>query len=192
MLYDDDWVSIHSQCADGMAWGLDYVKNGAKDLASSIAGFDRADFLIWFLVKAGVLSIEMAFDLIAQVIRPMIHDRDGKHGYAEIVYHPSAPEIQTRERVERARQTAAEEANIRLQISSPQASHELMAICFLARMKLRMLDGEPDEALKDAQCVLNNLAAAVTGSLAPSRLTRQAHRALCDEIRGAVHVQAGS
>lgn len=189
MLYDAKWVSEHAQCSDGDAWGRAYVENGAKELAEAVAGFERADWLLWFLVRAGVLSIEMAYDVAREITRARVEDKESEV-LLSVLDNPIGGPATVIARAEYVSREAASEANIRMQIGAPESGHELLAVSFLARMKSR-LDGA-DLALKDAQCVFNSLAAAETGSIMPDRRYLSEQRELCEMLRSRVIVKAGS
>lgn len=178
LIFGKDWVLATAQCADGTAWGLEYVKNGPKSLRDALGGFNRADWLIWYMVKAKALTIESALDFCHEAVRT----RAGGLKKELLAYRRAFPH-----ELKDLRAHLAQESEAYMMTGGYQAGHEYSALCFLVRMKLRIAEPDHDEALKDAQCVLNNLVAARTGSLnfyTPK--ARMEHDAICDWLRSRV------
>lgn len=185
--YGRDWVLKTAQCPDGTAWGLDYIQNGSKTLKDALGGFNRADWLIWFMVKADVITLEMAFDFTLELL----------------VTHANAPRVKelleasskskTLEQIHEYRGASAFEAETAMTLGDFALGHELSATTFLLRFKGHLLELDFDEALKDGQCVLNNIVAAHTGSLNfETPKARTAHNSLCDWLRARVVIQSES
>jgi hypothetical protein len=165
-----------------MAWGLDYVKGGGKDLAEAVKGFDRADFLLWFMVKADALPIEAAFDLLIELARARLDN----------AIHLAGIESADKTMLQRARGACASEAETLMTTGNYRGGHALTVGTFLIRMRMHFMEVDLDQALKDGQCVLNNLVAARTGSLNFGTAdAHQEHAGLCTWLRNHVIVPAG-
>ncbi len=183
MKFDRKWVEAYAQCADGMAWGLQYVKDGGKDLPAALKGFDRADFLLWFLVKTESIPIEVAFDFLLDLSRARLNEEPNFQGGLESAL---TSELQ------RARGALSVEAECLMTQGKFRQGHAASAVAFLARMRLHVLEVDLEEALKDGQCVLNNLVAARTGSLNFARPEAvQEHKALCEWLTSRIIVAGG-
>ncbi len=178
MKFDTDWVIRTAQCPDGAAWGLDFTKEAPKTLHEALAGFERADWLLWFMVKAQVIGLAVTLDFLLELA---------------VKLAPAGFHRFDREELAMARTVFAEEAERLMVRGEHKTGHELIVSAFLCRLKLHVLDGDLDEALKDGQCVLNNLVAAGTGSLNfETDKARKAHGELCAWLRSHVIVSKGA
>lgn len=178
MKFDRSWVAHRAQCSEGLNWGLKYVEKGGKDLTEALPGFDRVDWLLWFMVKVGLLKIEMAFDLLYELCLERFSFNVTEHMIK--VVRESTAEI---------RKDSVELANVEMTLGHFHLGHEITAVSFMARMIKRVREGDVDEALKDGQCVVNNLVAAYTGSLNfETENAKAEHRLLCDWLRSCVVV----
>lgn len=183
MKFDAAWVNRSAQCHDGAAWGLEYVKDGAKGIPEALEGFERADWLLWYMVKAEVLSIEMAFDFCLEAASERLVS---EYVIAEIKGIIDASYVELKSQ----RTVTGKEAERYMTSGDFNLGHEYSVACFLYRMKARMHEGDIDEALKDGQCVINNLVAAQTGSLNFERPAAQRiHLALCHWLKSRVVVK---
>jgi hypothetical protein len=179
--YDKKWVEAHAQCYDGMAWGLMYTSERDRDLSEALSDFDRADFMLWFLVKTGTLSIESAFDLMDEICT------------SRMDFIPTDLIDGNRDALRGLRARFACEAETAMTLGDFKKGHAISALTFLARMRIHILDGDPEEALKDGQCVLNNLVAAHSGALnfyKPDAKREQF--IICDWLRTRVIVSKGA
>lgn len=188
MKYGREWVQKLAQCPDGAAWGLEYVKDGPRAFGEAVAGFQRADWLLWFLVKTKAVSLEYAFNRIWEKMPEWIETEEAR-GFLDRVQNeptPATPEGRW-SRIVALRSLTARTAEAYMTVQDFPAGHELSAVTFLLRFQAHLIEGEHDEALKDGQCLLNNVVAARIKSLnftKPEALNR--HRALCRWLRDAL------
>lgn len=185
MKYGKDWVLKTAQCPEGMSWGLDYVAGGAKSLPEALAGFKRADWLLWYMVKTECLAVESAFDLLMEAAGARI-DSD-EIGVMLAGLRELPPDY-----IMKRRGTAAREAETLMTLGAFCQGHEYSVATFLLRFKLQLIAGDHDEALKDGQCVLNNLVAAKTGTLLmDTPRAKELHAELCEWLRSRVLIKRG-
>lgn len=176
MKHDAKWVEETAECPDGLAWGLDYVKDGGKTPAEAVKGFDRADFLLWYMVRADLLDIVAACDLCDELannsVSSVLPANFAKLNLTEL----------------KAQITWLGQMSETCMVAGDfKRGHELAATAFLARFHKRIRENDKDEALKDGQCVLNNLVAARTGSLNfTTPAAKRAHGDLCHWLRDRV------
>lgn len=186
MKYGKDWVAMTAQCPEGMAWGLQYVKDGGKDIQTALAGFNRADWLLWFMVKTGCMPIEAAFDLLVELAAARV---DGQWFIDALCDVRDMPP----DRIATRRNLIAREAETQMTMGDFRLGHQYSVATFLLRFKLQLISGDEDEALKDGQCVLNNLVAAKTGSLLFDKTeAREIQYQLCDWLRERVKIAKGA
>lgn len=187
--FSNHWVAQNAQCEAGMAWGIQYTKSGAKRIGPALQGFDRADWLIWFMVKADLILIEMALDFMAEAVRTRLNNPQAVALLAKLETDMENPDTGTARAglVTVFREEASSEANTAMVCGQFKDGHEFTALAFLARMHARVGERDIDEALKDAQCVLNNLVAAKTGSLLMHTVeAKQEHAGLCEWLKSRV------
>ncbi len=196
MKFDKAWVAQFAQCPDGTAWGLDFTKDGPKSLYEALHGLTRADWLLWYMVKSDTITLEMAHDLLWELLPTSLAGAESLD-FLSILADKTAPvEVSVafvnRERITRVRGLAAAAGESLIFTGETGRGHEVLTVAFMARLQLHLLELDADEALKDGQCVLNNIVAAGTGSLNfETPKARKIHGHLCEWLRARVVVQKG-
>lgn len=175
------WVRENAQCSDGKAWGQAFAGEEGKSIEQALDGIWRADYLIWFLVRLELLTIQAAYDALYACALARLTFVEPRKIQADIPRHEFEEDYHLR--LLGLRNKAGEEAGLCMMAENNfHKGHEFTAVAFLARMAAHLEADDDAEALKDAQCVANNLVAATTGGLRfEGPEARKAH----DEVRRA-------
>lgn len=179
--YDRKWVQQAAQCPEGAAWGLEYTKDAPKTLQEAVGAFQRADWLLWFLVKAEAITLYYVLYMLWDLLSERVTTAEAKNLLDRYLNErvPGDDAAAKRQLIALGGH-AAHSAEIYMTTGSLRDGHELSAVAFQLRLVGHMMDKDEDQALKGAQCVLNNLVAARTGTLnqtTPAAV--EEHQTLC-------------
>jgi hypothetical protein len=172
--FDRSWVERHAECAAGMSWGLEYVKNGGKDLEAALPGFDRADWLLWFCFRAGAIPdlARSTRDLVAVNL-----PREFKRAL-ELAREADRAGV-----AQQIREDAATEAYTASSLGKLRDAYAFETAGFLALMtKARELRDVTKEILY-AQAAVLSLVGAIAGKKHGDDASRLAHNQLSEQIR---------
>jgi hypothetical protein len=171
-------------CADGHAWGEMFVGPEGKDRLTCLKAMQRADWLLWLLVKTRTVDLDtLILELETIAGRKFISD-EAQTLLVDLQLCQGSPA-----KLLAINKEAGKGAYALLQVKHYTAAHECSFISLLALSLAAQQHGHQDKALGLTQAAVNSMVGAVTGRLDfHSELSVKTHRDICARLRAAAKV----
>lgn len=173
-----EWVERNAECAPGMAWGMEYVAGGPKNIEEALPGFDRADWLFWFCAVNRILPGSMIAEIHELAVVNMPHEH---RAVLELL-----AKIDGAWNPLHCRDEAAAESFAASSLGDLRRCYAWEVGSFYAMMRFSSLDSA--KCRLNAQAAILSLVGAIAGKKFGDEASGLAHKQLCDQIRARAKV----